>query len=97
MELKNHNRYQQRFHHYDAACSIRMKDGNILLEFDGASPSAVRHAAEEMENMGLCSWAETDGSTIQLMHPDFGLFADEEELAQIVKDLFEEENYEIIF
>ena len=74
-----------------------MEDGSILLEFDGASPSAVRHASEEMENIGLCSWAETDGSTIQLMYPDFGLFADEEELAQIVKDLFEEENYEIIF
>lgn len=97
MELKNHCRYAQRFNKQQVMCDITMDADRISLSFGRIYPSPLKRVAEEMENMKLCGYTIVEGTRIWLMHPDFGMFADEVELKSIVSDLLSEENYNIIY
>lgn len=57
----------------------------------------MARVAEEMENMQLCRYTVIEDNKIFLMQPDYGMFGDDEEFRQIVSELFEEENYGIIY
>lgn len=47
--------------------------------------------------MRLCRYTVVEGCSVFLMHPDYGMFGDDEEFRNIVSELFEEENYGIIY
>ena len=81
----------------ESVCEIRMDADRITLTFDKVYPKALARVAEEMENMQLCRYTVIEGNKIFLMQPDYGMFGDDEEFRQIVSELFEEENYGIIY
>lgn len=81
----------------ESICEIRMDADCITLTFDKVYPKALARVAEEMENMQLCRYTVIEGNKIFLMQPDYGMFGDDEEFRQIVSELFEEENYGIIY
>ena len=81
----------------ESVCEIRMDDDRITLTFDKVYPKALARVAEEMENMQLCRYTVIEDNKIFLMQPDYGMFGDDEEFRQIVSELFEEENYGIIY
>ena len=74
-----------------------MSASHISLIFDKVYPKALARVAEEMENMQLCRYTVIEDNKIFLMQPDYGMFGDDEEFRQIVSELFEEENYGIIY
>lgn len=81
----------------ESVCEIRMDADRITLMFDKVYPKALARVAEEMENMQLCRYTVIEDNKIFLMQPDYGMFGDDEEFRQIVSELFEEENYGIIY
>ena len=81
----------------EALCEIYMDTDRIVLTFDKVYPKAVKRTAEEMENLRLCTYAIAEGNEICLIHPDYGMFADDDEFRSIVSQLMNEENYEIIY
>jgi hypothetical protein len=74
-----------------------MSASHISLIFDKVYPKVLARVAEEMENMQLCRYTVVEDNKIFLMQPDYGMFGDDEEFRNIVTELFEEENYEIIY
>lgn len=74
-----------------------MDADRITLTLDKVYPKALARVAEEMENMRLCAYTLIEGSKLYLMQPDFGLFGDDDEFRSIVAELFDEENYDIIY
>ena len=80
-----------------ALCEVRMDADRITLTLDKVYPKAMARVAEEMESMRLCAYTIIEGGKLYLMHPDFGMFGSDEEFLRIVKELFNEENYEIIY
>lgn len=97
MALKHHKRYAQRFYVQDAVCSVRMDADRIELSVEGVYPISLQHVADELDKMMICAYTLIDGGRIYLMNPDYGMFADDDEFRMIVKELFEEENYNIIY
>ena len=81
----------------ESVCEVRMDADRIALTFDKVYPKALARVAEEMENMQLCRYTVVEDNKIFLMQPDYGMFGDDEEFRQIVSELFEEENYGIIY
>ena len=81
----------------ESVCEVRMDADRITLTFDKVYPKALARVAEEMENMHLCRYTVVEDNKIFLMQPDYGMFGDDEEFRQIVSELFEEENYGIIY
>ena len=81
----------------ESVCEVRMDADRITLTFDKVYPKALARVAEEMENMQLCRYTVIEDNKIFLMQPDCGMFGDDEEFRQIVSELFEEENYGIIY
>lgn len=81
----------------ESVCEVRMDADRITLIFDKVYPKALARVAEEMENMQLCRYTAVEDNKIFLMQPDYGMFGDDEEFRQIVSELFEEENYGIIY
>ena len=81
----------------ESVCEVRMDADRITLTFDNVYPKALARVAEEMENMQLCRYTVIEDNKIFLMQPDYGMFGDDEEFRQIVSELFEEENYGIIY
>ena len=81
----------------ESVCEVRMDADRITLTFDKVYPKALARVAEEMENMQLCRYTVIEDNKIFLMQPDYGMFGDDEEFRQIVSELFEEENYGIIY
>ena len=45
----------------------------------------------------LCMYTIVEVDKIYLMQPDFGMFSSDDMFRAIVSELFEEENYEIIY
>ena len=89
--------YDQLVGRRESVCEIRMDADRITLIFDRVYPKALARVAEEMENMQLCRYTVIEDNKIFLMQPDYGMFGDDEEFRQIVSELFEEENYGIIY
>ena len=81
----------------ESVCETRMDADRITLTFDKVYPKALVRVAEEMENMQLCRYTVIEDNKIFLMQPDYGMFGDDEEFRGIVSELFEEENYGIIY
>lgn len=81
----------------ESVCEVRMDADRITLTFDKVYPKALARVSEEMENMQLCRYTVVEDNKIFLMQPDYGMFGDDEEFRQIVSELFEEENYGIIY
>ena len=81
----------------ESVCEVRMDADRITLTFDKVYPKALARVAEEMENMQLCRYTVIEDNKIFLMQPDYGMFGDDEEFRTIVTELFEEENYGIIY
>lgn len=90
-------KYDQLIARYDAFCEITMDADRIKLELSRVYPKAFKRVAEEMENIRLCRYTVIEGTTLWLMQPDYGMFADDEEFRTIVSELFNEENYNIIY
>lgn len=81
----------------ESICEVRMDADRITLLLDKVYPKALARVAEEMESMRLCAYTIVEGSKLYLMQPDFGMFGDDDEFRMIVSELFDEENYEIIY
>lgn len=81
----------------EATCRMLVDADRITLELDGVYPNTLVRVAEEMENMMLCRYTIIEGGKLYLMQPDFGMFGSDDELLVIVSELFEEENYGIIY
>lgn len=97
MASKYKRQRDQLIERHEASCHIRMDADRIEVSLEGVYPSAVSRVADEMENMRLCAFVIVDESVIYLMHPDYGMFADDDEFRTIVSELFDEENYELIY
>jgi hypothetical protein len=89
--------YDQLVGRRESVCEIRMDADRITLTLDRVYPKALARVAEEMENMQLCRYTVVEDNKIFLMQPDYGMFGDDEEFREIVSELFEEENYGIIY
>lgn len=82
---------------YDTICEVKMDEDRIKMVLSKVYPKAFARIAEEMENMRLCRYTVIEGTTMWLMQPDYGMFSDDEEFLSIVSELFNEENYNIIY
>lgn len=97
MKRENKLRYDQLVERRDAVCEIHMDADSIKLTLDKVYPKALARVAEAMENMQLCRYTVVEKGCVWLMQPDYGMFADDDEFRSIVSELFEEENYDIIY
>lgn len=97
MTQKIRQKHDQLVARYDAACEVAMDADRIKLTLDRVYPKAFNRIAEEMENMRLCRYTVIEGTTLWLMQPDFGMFADDDEFRTTVAELFDEENYNITY
>lgn len=91
------NRFDQLIQRRESFCEVRMDADRITLLLDKVYPKAMARVAEEMENMRLCAYTLIEGNKLYLMQPDFGIFGNDDEFRAIVSELFDEENYEIIY
>ena len=89
--------YDQLVGRRESVCEIRMDADRITLTFDRVYPKDLARVADEMEHMQLCRYTVVEDGRVWLMQPDYGMFGDDEEFRSIVSELFEEENYEIIY
>lgn len=97
MTKNNRLHYDQLVGRRESACEVFMGASHITLCFDKVYPKTLERVAEEMENMRLCRYTVVEGCSVFLMNPDYGMFGDDEEFRNIVSELFEEENYGIIY
>lgn len=91
------NRFDQLIQRRESFCEVRMDADRITLLLDKVYPKAMARVAEGMENMRLCAYTLIEGNKLYLMQPDFGMFGNDDEFRAIVSELFDEENYEIIY
>lgn len=89
--------FDQLIQRRESLCEVRMDADRITLTLEKVYPKAMARVAEEMESMRLCAYTIIEGGKLYLMQPDFGMFGGDEEFLCIVKELFNEENYEIIY
>ena len=89
--------FDQLIQRRESLCEVRMDADRITLTLDKVYPKAMARVAEEMESMRLCAYTIIEGGKMYLMQPDFGMFGGDEEFRMIVSELFDEENYEIIY
>lgn len=89
--------FDQLIQRRESLCEVRMDADRITLLLDKVYPKALARVAEEMESMRLCAYTIIERNKLYLMQPDFGMFGDDEEFRIIVSELFDEENYEIIY
>ena len=78
-------------------CWISMEDDRITLTFDKVFPKVVSKVAARMEEEMICPSTETRGKTIWMAWPDSWICLGIEDLKAAVQEMFEEENYEIIY
>lgn len=97
MASKCKNSYDQLVGRREAICEVRMDADRITLTLDKVYSKALARIAEEMENMMLCRYTLLERNKLYLMQPDFGMFGNDEEFRTIVSELFNEENYDIIY
>lgn len=97
MTQRYRQKHDQLVARYDTLCVVTMDADRIKLELDRIYPKAFKRIAEEMENMRLCGYTVIEGTTLWLMQPDYGMFADDDEFRSIVTELFNEENYNITY
>ena len=97
MAQKYRLKHDQLVARYDTVCEVAMDADRIKLALDRIYPKAFRRIAEEMENMRICRYTVIEGTTLWLMQPDYGMFADDDEFRRIVAELFDEENYNITY
>lgn len=97
MASKYKRQRDQLVERHEASCHIRMDADRIEVSVENVYPSAISRVADEMENMSLCAWTAVEDGAIYMMHPDYGLFMDDDELRIIISELFDEENYELIY
>jgi hypothetical protein len=97
MERNYKPHYDQLVERREAVCEIRMDADRITLILDKVYSKALKRVAEEMENMQLCRYTVVEEGNVFLMQPDYGMFGNDEEFRNIITELFEEENYEIIY
>ena len=97
MNNKHHNQYRQRFIPHHRICRMRMDADRIEVQTEDCSPALLRKVADSLESEALCAFTIVEDGTIYLMQPDYGLFMTEDELREIVKEMFSEHNYEITF
>ena len=81
----------------ESVFEMYIREDSIELKFDRMYMKTLYRMAEEMESMMLCRYVDVEEGRLCLMHPDYGLFGNPEEFKGIVSELFEEENYEIIY
>ena len=89
--------FDQLIQRRESLCEVRMDADRITLTLGKVYPKAMARVAEEMESMRLCAYTIIEGGTLYLMQPDFGMFGGDEEFRMIVSEMFDEENYEIIY
>ena len=80
-----------------AFCDVTLDADRIKLSLDKVYPKAMARVAEEMENMMFCSYTVIEDDTLWLMQPDYGVIGSDDEFCAAVQELFNEENYEIIY
>lgn len=97
MTRNSRTHHDQLIERREAVCEVRMDADRITLTFDRVYPKALARVGEEMENMQLCRYTVVEAGRIFLMQPDYGIFGDDGEFREIVSELFEEENYGIIY
>ena len=97
MTQKFNRKHDQLVARYETVCEVTMDADRIKLELDRIYPKAFARIAEEMENMRLCRYTVVEGTVLWMMQPDYGMFADDGEFRVIVTELFDEENYNIIY
>lgn len=97
MNRKYKHQNDQLIQRRESLCEVRMDADRITLTLEKVYPKAMARVAEEMESMRLCAYTIIEGGKLYLMQPDFGMFGGDEEFLCIVKELFNEENYEIIY
>ena len=95
--MRSNYKYDQLLARYDTICEVTMDADRIKLELSKIYPKAFARVAEEMENMRLCRYTVIEGKILWLMQPDYGMFTDDDEFRTIVAELFNEENYNIIY
>lgn len=89
--------FDQLIQRRESLCEVRMDADRITLTLGKVYPKAMARVAEEMESMRLCAYTIIEGGKLYLMQPDFGMFGGDEGFRMIVSELFDEENYEIIY
>lgn len=89
--------FDQLIQRRESLCEVRMDADRITLTLGKVYPKAMARVAEEMESMRLCAYTIIEVGKLYLMQPDFGMFGGDEEFRMIVSELFDEENYEIIY
>lgn len=91
------NAYSRKLHRYEAVGTLEVDADRITITLDKGTPALLRRIGDEAENMMLCAFSLSEGDTLYLMQPDFGMFAGDDELVAILTELFDEQNYDIIF
>lgn len=69
----------------------------ITLRVDRSCKRVLLRVADECENEMLCAKTAIESDTLFLLWPDYGICGDNKQLKDHLCDLFEAENYELIF
>ena len=93
----NYSQYRQRFIPHQRVCEILMDSDRIELRTQECKPALLKRVADAIENEALCAYTVVEEDVIILMQPDYGMFAADDELRDIVSEIFREHNYEIIY
>lgn len=94
---RNHRHYDQLVETRDATCELHLDADRITLRLEKVYSKAILRIGEELERMRICAYSLSEPGKLYLMQPDYGMFGSEEELRIIISELFNEENYEIIY
>lgn len=76
---------------------LRLDADRIILQTDDVSKRLLLRIADECENELICSKTAVNDGTLYLLWPDYGICGDDCQLKEHLKDLFEEENFELVF
>lgn len=91
------NQYAQKFARQTLAAYIYPDAERITLCIDSSSKRLLLRVADECENEMLCSKTVVEADTLFLLWPDYGICGDDKQLKDHLCELFDAENYELVF
>lgn len=97
MQRKGKYLHDQLVMRRQSVCEVSMEGDRIRLDFDRIFPKVVKRVAARMEEEMICPQTSVEGRTIWMLWPDPWMCHGEEELKQAVRELLDEENYDIIY
>lgn len=89
--------YDQKFAKQTLVAYIYPDAERITLRIDRSSKRLLLRVADECENEMLCAKTTIEDDTLFLLWPDYGTCGDDKQLKDHLRDLFEAENYELVF